>query len=75
MIVTYHCGGAKFTEAVCVEHKGYAKHKADHWVKYRGGDKCKTAEDFMNQKDILSVPNRIQVQKKGNYKIIKDANF
>lgn len=73
--VTYHSGGQKFKEWICVEHKGFAKHKADHWVKYRGGLPCKDSHDFMIQAHNLKTPARILIQKKGKYKVVKDAYF
>jgi DNA repair protein RadD len=73
--VTYHCGNQKINEWICVEHKGFAKHKAMHWLKFRGGDSCDTVDGFLEQADKLSVPSEILVQKKGKYYIIKEANF
>src|SRR5215469_2410139 len=31
MKVIYHCGAKQYTEWVCLEHEGYAKHKAHEW--------------------------------------------
>lgn len=73
--ITYSCRGVNIAEWVCVEHKGFAKHKADHWVKFRGGSKCNSADDFMSQSDTLTVPSSILVQKKSKYYTIKDAKF
>lgn len=73
--VVYTCGSKKINEWICVEHKGYAKHKADHWVKYRGGLPCKKAEDLMNQCLDLKTPFRILVAKKNKYYTISDSDF
>jgi DNA repair protein RadD len=73
--VTYYCGGVTIDEWVCVEHKGFAKHKADHWVRFRGGSPCTTAVDLILQVDKISKPEKILVQKKGRYNMVKDAKF
>jgi DNA repair protein RadD len=73
--VTYIVGMRKVSEWICVEHKGFAKHKADHWVDYRGGEKCNTAEELVSQSSKLNVPKKILVAKKGKYHVIRDADF
>jgi DNA repair protein RadD len=73
--VTYTIGRRKVSEWVCIEHSGFAKHKANHWVKFRGGEPCNTAEDLMKQKDKLAKPDKILVSKKGNYHVINDSKF
>ncbi|RLD70914.1 MAG: hypothetical protein DRI98_06645, partial [Bacteroidetes bacterium] len=73
--VVYYCGDIDVSEWVCVEHTGFAKHKANHWIKYRGGKPCNKVEDFLLQSDILKTPSKILVQKKGRYMTIKNAEF
>jgi DNA repair protein RadD len=73
--VTYHCGNKKISEWVCIQHQGFAKHKADHWVKYRGGIPCNNADDLILQSSHLKTPSVISVQKKGKYYMVKDAKF
>lgn len=73
--VTYTCQGNLIDEWICVEHKGFAKHRADHWVKYRGGSPCNTAYDVIAQADILKRPKKVLVTKKGQYKVIKESAF
>lgn len=73
--VAYNAGGRVFSEFICVEHKGFAKHKADHWVKFRGGNPCNNAEDLVVQGPNLKVPSKILVIKKGKYFTISDAQF
>ena len=75
MRVNYLCNGLTINEWVCIEHKGFAKHKADHWVKYRKGLPCKTVTELLLQQDNLLVPEKILVQKKGKYNMVKDAQF
>ncbi|MGK0419193.1 MAG: DNA repair protein RadD [Candidatus Pseudothioglobus sp.] len=73
--VTYNAEGVTISEFVCIEYKGYAKHKANHWVKFRGGELCETAKELLDQSKLLKIPTRIQIQKKGNYNTIKNAEF
>lgn len=73
--VIYNCQGRKVNEFICVEHKGFAKHKADHWVKFRGGERCHRVADFMLQRDNIAVPKEILVQKKGKYYTVNNAKF
>lgn len=73
--VTYFCQGMSFQEYVCIEHKGYAKHKADHWVKFRGGEPTNSVDDLMRQTIDLTKPKRIQVKKSGKHNIINDVYF
>lgn len=65
----------KVSEWICVEHKGYAKHRADHWVKYRGGKPCATAEDLLAQEHTLDQPIKIMIQKQKKHFVIKDSIF
>tara|TARA_R110000744_G_C19371578_1_gene562716 strand:- start:17796 stop:19385 length:1590 start_codon:yes stop_codon:yes gene_type:complete len=73
--VIYDCLGRKIKESICIMHKGFAKEKADHWVKYRGGEVCNSIEDFTNQSASLSVPIEILVQKKNKYYIVNNSRF
>jgi DNA repair protein RadD len=73
--VTYKCGALKVKEWICIEHRGFAKHKADHWVKFRGGIPCDTASELINISDTLRKPEEILIQRKGKYTTIKDAIF
>tara|TARA_R110000803_G_scaffold94312_1_gene161933 strand:+ start:1108 stop:2688 length:1581 start_codon:yes stop_codon:yes gene_type:complete len=73
--VSYHCGNKIVSEYICVEHKGFALHKAKHWIKYRGGAECKRATDLIAIKDTLQTPSKILVQKKGKYQTVGDAKF
>lgn len=75
VLVTYHCGNKKIKEWICVEHRGFAKHKADHWVKFRGGEKCNIASELIVQQNILLKPIKILVSKKAKYYVISDSYF
>ena len=71
----YNCEGRKVTEYICIEHKGFAKHKADHWVKFRGGEKCNSVDELMARSSMLTTPSEICVQKKGKHYVVSDAKF
>ena len=73
--VTYKTGYRDISEYVCIEHKGFAKHKADHWVTYRGGEPCSFATDLLEQAQVLRVPKEILIKKSGKYFTINDASF
>jgi len=73
--VSYHYGNKSISEYVCVEHAGFAKHKADHWIKYRGGKPCASADELIGIVDSLSIPSEILIQKRGSYFVIKDSAF
>lgn len=75
MKVSYYCGGLVINEWICVEHKGFAKHKADHWIKFRKGIPCNTVTELLLQADNLLSPTKILVQKKGRYNMVKNAQF
>lgn len=75
--VTYHCKGVRrgITEVICVEHRGWAKDKADHWVRYRGGERCDKVDDLLLQVNDLMKPNRICVRKRGKFFDVTDSKF
>lgn len=77
VIVSYNCPEikSKVREVICVEHKGFAKQKADHWIKYRGGMPCNTVDELIAQSNLLSTPRKILVGKLKGYLIVKDAIF
>jgi len=73
--VTYDAEGYRIDEYICVEHKGFAKHKADHWVKYRGGEPCRDVRDLLQQAKYLKIPNKILIQKEKKRLVLKDSSF
>ena len=73
--VTYHAEGYKINEYVCIEHKGFARHKAQHWIKYRGGLPCNSASDLLIQATSLTTPNKIMVQRNKKLLTLKDSSF
>lgn len=73
--VTYICGLRQFVEYVCVEHKGWAGHRAAHWLKFRGLHLSKTVDHAMDNREFLTVPNRIRLDKDGKYTNVVDYSF
>lgn len=67
--VTYICGNKRIKEMICLEHRGFAREKAVHWLKYRGiPDAAKLrAADVLLKADQLTIPSRIRVEKKNGY--------
>lgn len=75
LVVIYRCGMLTVPQYICLEHKGFAKNKADHWVKFRGGIPTKNVAEFMPQTEQLKKPTRIRVERKGKYFNITDSIF
>ncbi|EOE0154435.1 DEAD/DEAH box helicase family protein [Klebsiella pneumoniae] len=75
LVVTYHCGDRKIKEHICLEHKGFARDKARHWIKYRGGNPTDTVAEFMPQTEVLKKASRIRVVKTGKYFNITESLF
>ncbi len=75
LLVTYHCGDRKIREHICLEHKGFARDKARHWVKYRGVEPTDTVAEIMQHIGALKKASRIRVEKKGKYFNITESVF
>ncbi len=77
MKVTYDCGIRSFWEPVCLQHKGYANHKARYWWKRRCGKGSvpSTAIEGVEKSDLLNKPKRILVEESGQFPNIKEMEF
>lgn len=75
LVVTYHCGDRKIREHICLEHKGFARDKARHWIKYRGVEPTDTVAELMPNVGNLKKAARIRVQKVGKYFNITESVF
>lgn len=75
LLVTYHCGDRKIRELICLEHKGFARDKARHWVTYRGGEPTDTVAEIMPHVGSLKKASRIRVQRVGKYFNITESVF
>lgn len=74
-MTVYKCSGLSIKEPVCIEHRGFAQHKAMHWCKVRGVDSPRDVEDLFYQRSNLATPKRIRASKKGAYYTIHDVEF
>jgi len=75
VLVSYLCGLRLFKEWVCVEHKGYAKHRASHWIKVRQGRPCASADQLISQSVDLDIPTMIEVDERNKYPNITRYKF
>lgn len=76
--VVYQCGVRSFTEMVCLEHPGYAGHKARFWWLRRiteDIDPPSTAQEAFELSRYLRTPKRIFVDESGQYDNIKEQEF
>jgi len=82
MKVVYLCGLKTFYEWVSVEHKGYAKHMANHWIHMRNKsgyefkDEQNNAEELIKiAKNIFTEPKQIMIKEAGKYPEIVNYKF
>ena len=74
--VSYFCGLRRFSEFVCLEHTGYAKHKAKYWWESRSDVGApETAQQALEQSGTLKKPAKILVNEDGKYDAINDVIF
>lgn len=74
--VSYFCGLRRFNEYVCLEHSGYARHKAQHWWRRRSPEQPPdTAQQALELSDSLNTPIKILVNEGGKYPTIKKQKF
>lgn len=74
--VRYICGIRSFSEFVCLEHNGYAKHKAGHWWKRRSQEPVpENSQQAVELSHTLISPKRILVNESGKYDTIKEHQF
>jgi DNA repair protein RadD len=80
--ISYRCGMQVFNDWLCLEHTGYAKRKANNWIRWRI-DKDYIIKDEMGNSEsmikvidkIIKKPKRILVKKSGKYPDIIDYEF
>lgn len=74
--VSYMCGLRRFNEYICLEHSGYAKHKAHHWWRRRSPKAPpETAQEALELSHTIKRPEAILVEEKRGYPNIKDQRF
>jgi len=84
VLVRYHCGLQMFKEWICIEHNGFAGHRAKHWVKIRAksnegdlpeSDMPISAKDLLDISKKLRTPKQIKVKTANKYPEILEAEF
>lgn len=68
--VSYVCGVRVFNEWVLLDHGGFARHKANHWVARRWKYKTKaphTVKQLHEHSSLLWKPRRIQVDDRAKF--------
>lgn len=67
----HQCGLRQFVDNICIEHDGYAGHRARHWAMLRLPDDILvdflTVADLFNIKHLLRKPKSIEVSEGGKY--------
>lgn len=65
------------SEWVCIEHQGFAKENAIKWWEIHGNNLPlpESAEEMLQLKDQLKLPNKISVEIKGNYSVICEKTY
>lgn len=77
--VEYKIGLNVITEVVCIEAKGFARHKAMNWLKHRWSDAStkipNNTTDILASTDKLLTPKKILVDLNSKYPEIKNTEF
>lgn len=76
--IKYICGLTIVNEYVCLEHGGYAAHKAKHWVKRRwlnGSPPPTNTKELYDYREFLEIPNKIKIKTKDRYLTVYDVKF
>lgn len=75
--VDHWCGLARYSEWVCLEHKGFAQTKAAKWWVRRGGQLPipSSVEEALERYEELRTPTSIRVRKEGEFWRIVSATL
>jgi DNA repair protein RadD len=75
LLVTYDCGLTKVREWVCVQHAGFAGHKARHWLKFRNYNGPMQTHAVLKRSSKLKQPKQLQVDFGPKYPNILNSRF
>lgn len=78
VLVRYHCGLQLFKEWICIEHNGFAGHRARHWISRRWDSKKQmptNAQGLIDGSKNLFQPKAIKVKTANKYPEILEADF
>jgi DNA repair protein RadD len=74
--VDYQCGLTRYSEWVCLEHRGYARRRAESWWRARNpGVIPKSIDGALTWIRHLATPVEIQVRPNGRFSEIINARF
>jgi DNA repair protein RadD len=74
--IDYQCGLVTYSEWVCLEHKGYARKKAEIWWRKRNaGVIPKSIDGALTWIKYLATPSEIHVRPNGRFAEIINARF
>lgn len=74
--VSYYSGLNRYTEYVCLEHKGFAKSRAKQWwIQRHNSPAPETTEEALALTSQLKCPKKIRVRTDGNYPEILGAEW
>jgi DNA repair protein RadD len=74
--VMYVCGMREFSEWVPLEHGGIARHKAEHWWRYRAHNTPPTTvAKALGRTYELAKPIKIVVDENGKFPVVKKCIF
>lgn len=65
--VTYFAGLGSYSEWICLEHKGFARDKAERWWVRHGGRAPKSVADGLAAFGQLTMPATISVRRNGKF--------
>ena len=79
LIVDYHCGLTKHSEYVFIEGRGFGKHKANNWIKFRWNRHSipvpRTVADCITFQEYIDQPKEILVDANGKYTKVLESKF
>lgn len=78
--VSYQCGMTSFSEWICIQHSGFPKRKADHWVQFRWKGKRELIPQTVHAllkcaDEMLQKPFAIYVDNTGQFPRVEDCRF
>ena len=73
--VTYWCGLQTFDEWICIEHQGYARAKADAWLRERGFAQLSTVGQVLDVANEIPAPTRVRIAQDGKFQRVAEYEF
>lgn len=73
--VIYKCGLLSYNEFICLDHGGYATHKAKNWISHRLDFMPKNVYELHKVSKKLKTPAKILVDITDKFPVIKNVEF